>query len=108
MSHDDRLFLMNFQDEMKLLSERCKLASTRGLNDLHETFFDTDDGLFAYLCRLTFTGFDEIRAVLPNWAPEEIRRQSTGEFSDHEMLLDATWFWRTVRSHYERLIPTAR
>lgn len=103
MPVSDNLFLHNFRSEMDVLEQRCSESNERVLNDLHDIFRDTDDGLFGYLSTAPFTGYDSVRAVMPTWASDEIRQNSTGAFSFHQHLLDATWFWRTVRTQFERL-----
>lgn len=103
MSAEEHLFLFNFIDQMRTLERRCQEESTRELNDLHKLFNDVDDGLFAFLVSGTFSGFDLVKAALPGWAPDEIRQNSTGRFSFREHVLDASWFWRTVREHFEKI-----
>lgn len=95
------LFKYNFVDEISAAESLARKSSPRPLNDLHSIFKDIDDGLFAYLVSRSFHGFDEIKSVLPGWAPDEIRLGSTGAFAFHEHVLDASWFWRTVRQHFE-------
>jgi hypothetical protein len=88
---------------MRTLERRCKQKGTRELNDLHELFGDVDDGLFAFLASGAFSEFDCVKSALPGWAPEEVRHNSTGRFSFREHILDASWFWRTVRQEFERI-----
>lgn len=103
MSAEEHLFQFNFVDEMRTLERRCQETGTRELNDLHELFGDVDDGLFAFLVSRAFAGFDQVKAALPGWAPDDIRHNSTGRFSFREHVLDASWFWRTVRAEFEKI-----
>lgn len=107
MSAEEHLFQFNFTPEMRGLEQRCKESGTRELNDLHELFGDVDDGLFAFLVSGAFSGFDEVKAALPDWASDEIRQDSTGRFGFREHVLDASWFWRTVRQEFERITRNA-
>lgn len=101
MSAEANLFSFNFTDEMHALEERCGSERSRPLNDLHAIFKDVDDGLFAFLASRSFNGFDAVKSALPDWASDEVRQDSTGSFSFREHVLDASWFWRTVRREFE-------
>lgn len=101
MSAEANLFRYNFVEEMRSLEKRCREQPSRPLNDLHAIFKDVDDGLFAFLASRSFVGFDDVKAVLPDWASDEVRQDSTGSFSFREHVLDASWFWRTVRKEFE-------
>jgi hypothetical protein len=103
VSAEQHLFQFNFVDEMRSLERRCSEAGTRELNDLHELFGDVDDGLFAFLVSRAFSEFDGVKSVLPGWAPDDIRHNSTGRFTFREHVLDASWFWRTVRQEFEKI-----
>lgn len=103
MPAERNLFKYNFVDEIRTIEDRASKAKSRPLNDLHSIFKDTDDGLFAFLVNRNFSGFDQVRSLLPGWASDEVRQDSTGSFSFHEHVLDASWFWRTVRQHYEEI-----
>ena len=107
MTTEAQLFEYNFVDDMREVERCCKSPSDRKLNDLHALFKDVDDGLFAFLASGSFAGFDEVKAVLPGWASDEIRQDSTGCFSFREHVLDASWFWRTVRDAFEKITHTS-
>jgi hypothetical protein len=79
----------------------------RPLNDLHAAFKDVDDGLFAFLVGKMFSNFDSVKSALPDWAPDEVREDSTGAFTARQHVLDASWFWRTVRHFYENVRGTS-
>ncbi len=102
MSTEVKLFEYNFVDEMRAIEKRCEQPS-RPLHDLHSVFKDVDDGLFAFLVGGSFSGFEQVRAALPGWASDEVRQDSTGAFSFRDHVLDASWFWRTVRQNYEAI-----
>lgn len=93
----------NFVPVMTELERRCAAAGTRELNDLHAIFGDVDDGLFAFLAGRFFNGYDAVKETLPGWASDEIRHNSTGKFEFRQHVLDASWFWRTVRDEFEDL-----
>lgn len=101
MSADRDLFRYNFVDEISTAEGLARQSAPRPLNDLHSVFKDIDDGLFAFLVNRSFEGFDDVKTLLPGWASDEIRQDSTGSFTFHEHVLDASWFWRTVRQHFE-------
>jgi hypothetical protein len=103
MSAEAHLFEYNFVEEMQALEKACREQPSRPLNDLHASFKDVDDGLFAFLASGSFAGFDDVKAALPGWASDEVRQDSTGSFSFREHLLDASWFWRTVRDTFEEV-----
>jgi len=103
MSAMNDLFIYNFQDEMRTILDKCHANRDRPLNDLHSIFSDVDDGLFTYLVSNPFAGYEAVKQIIPGWAPDDIRQDSTGSFSFHEHVLDATWFWRTVRDRFTRL-----
>lgn len=112
MNEMQDLFSYNFQETINSLENRIPKIKNRKLNDLHVIFNDIDDGLYAYLMYVPFSGYPNIRSVIPGWASDEIRQDSTGEFSLQEHIEDATWFWRTVRDRFTRItgksIATAR
>lgn len=93
----------NFVDEMRALERRCAEAGPRELNDLHGIFGKVDDGLFAFLAGRFFDGYPAVKDTLPGWASDEVRQDSTGNFSFREHVLDASWFWRTVRNEFEAI-----
>jgi hypothetical protein len=97
------LLKFNFVEEMRAVEARIVEGGPRPLNDLHRYFGDLDDGLFAMLVARSFNGFDAVRALLPDWASDAVRHGSTGDFTEHQHNLDASWFWRTVRDHFEKL-----
>jgi hypothetical protein len=66
-----------------------------------ELFNGLDDDLFAYLIRRDFEGFPNIKRALPDWPPEDIRRDSTGGFTLHDCLKEALYFWQTVKHRFE-------
>jgi len=103
VSSQNDLFKFNFVDEMRELDARATQSKSRPLNDLYSTFKDVDDGLFAFLVNRSFAGFDGVKSILPGWASDEVRQDSTGAFSFHEHVLDASWFWRTVRQNFEEI-----
>lgn len=100
MAAEKDLFKYNFLTEMNAVEEVARKSANRSLNDLHSIFKTVDDGLFAFLVERGFYGFDAVKAALPDWASDEIRQDSTGAFSFHDHVLDASWFWRTVRQHF--------
>lgn len=103
MTAEAELFKYNLIDEMRELERLCERPGDRELNDLHVIFKNVDDGLFAFIASGSFVGFEAVKAVLPGWASDEIRQDSTGGFSFREHVLDASWFWRTVRDEFERI-----
>ena len=103
MSAEAKFFDYNFVEEMRALDQRCKEEASRPLNDLHSLFKDVDDGLFAFLASGSFEGFTALKDALPGWAPDEVRQDLTGSFSFREHVLDASWFWRTVRQNFEQI-----
>lgn len=103
MSSEAKFFEYNFVDEMRALERRCNEQPSRPLNDLHAIFKDIDEGLFAFLASGSFDGFESVKAALPGWASDEVRQDSTGSFGFREHVLDASWFWRTVRDNYEAI-----
>ena len=103
MPAQDSLLRYNFAEELRLIESQAGQLVSRPLNDLHSIFKDIDDGLFAFLINKSFVGFEGVKSLLPDWASDEVRLGSTGSHSQHEHLLDASWFWRTVREHYEKI-----
>lgn len=101
MASEADLLKYNFLEEMQAVEARINRNEPRPLNDLHSIFGDLDDGLFALLVGRFFAGFDSVKALLPDWASDAVRHGSTGAFSEREHVLDATWFWRTVRQQFE-------
>lgn len=93
----------NFVAEMAELERRCAAAGARELNDLQAIFKDVDEGLFAFLAWRFFDGYEAVKRTLPGWASDDIRQGSTGNFSLREHVLDASWFWRTVRNEYQAI-----
>ncbi len=102
MTAEADLLKFNFVEEMRAVEARILEGGPRPLNDLHRYFGDLDDGLFTMLVARSFNGFDAVRALLPDWASEAVRHGSTGEFTEQQHNLDASWFWRTVRGHFEK------
>lgn len=74
-----------------------RLAESTDPGDLYSIFGGVDDDLFAHLTQKGFSGYDRVKAVLPDWAPTEVRQNSTGAFSFHDSVKEALSFWKEVK-----------
>ncbi len=101
MSIEADLLLYNYAEVMQRIEDRIAKSTTP--IDFPSLFNEIDDGEFAYLCRKDFNGFPKTLQLLPDWAPIEIRQNSTGAFTLHEHILDAVLFWRMVKATYREL-----
>ena len=92
----------NFQDVLTQLENR--IASTASApQNFNALFSEVDDELYAFLLQKDYDSFQPIKALLPDWPSDEIRRNSTGEFSMHDSLKEALLFWKLVKEEFRKL-----
>jgi len=92
----------NFRDELKDIEVRLA-QETHSDTRYFEAFSGIDDDLYGYLVQKQFNGFDRVKWILPDWASDEIRRDSTGNFTLQDSVIEALQFWRLVKERFEDL-----
>ncbi len=98
MAAEAQLAKIDFWKQLMHLEGMLSRGERAGIYELFNT---VKDDLFAYLLRKDFDGFPHIKTALPDWPPEQIRQDSTGEFTLDECLKEALSFWQIVKGNFE-------
>lgn len=103
MGAEAAILQTNFQDVLTRLENRINSSTAGASKNLNAVFGDVDDDLYAFLLQKDYDNFEAVKALLPDWASDEIRRNSTGEFSMHDSVKEALLFWKLVKEEFRKL-----
>ena len=102
MNAEADILKTNFKDVLTKLENKINSSASPAQN-FNALFGDLDDDLYAFLLQKSYDSFNQIKALLPDWASDEIRRDSTGDFSLHDSLKEALLFWKLVKEEFRNL-----
>lgn len=103
MPYDDQYLLENFSSEILELLSTIKAAGVENAG-FHETFNALDEYIFFYLLMKPSALPGELLRLLPDWPPDNVRRQSTADVPLITSMLEAAHFWTIIRRTAEKYL----